>query len=201
MSTSFEVFPTLNTRVKCLDLINESLDKFQNFLERNRIKKYIKVTVQEEGIKGNLITNPIYISNDENRYTILNINDIGEIYIFYHSLTELDTEFWKEEIIRNHNAKKVENKIISNKELGYFWSIKRTMAQPAIVSLFYGYIAMTIAKLSAGIVYSDDGAWDYSSLPMEYCDFESLYLDLDKVNDSLIKKNIQKWICLLKYGK
>jgi len=32
----------------------------------------------------------------------------------------------------------------------------------------YGFIACALAKLTNGVVYSDDSAWDYDKLPCDY---------------------------------
>lgn len=92
----------------------------------------------------------------------------------------------------------MKEKIDINLNIGYSWTVKRTMGQPAIVNLYYGYLAITIAVLTDGIVYSDDGAWDYSCLPIEGKVFEEEYLNLNKISDVKFKENIGKWLHELK---
>lgn len=58
----------------------------------------------------------------------------------------------------NWRAEKLKDKIKANIELGYSWSVKRTMRQPYIISIYYGFLAITIAMLTDGIIYSSDGA-------------------------------------------
>ena len=116
------------------------------------------------------------------------------MYVFFHKSTELDEEFWREEIQDNENAQVIKEKIYTNLGIGYSWSVKRTMGQPAIVSLYYGFIAIAIALLTDGIIYSSDGAWDSEYLPIEANKFKDDYLDLNKISDVIVKKNIDKWI-------
>lgn len=198
MSMSFEIYPTKKINLECFDLISISLKMFNCFLENNGIYNNIAVTVQEMNNKGEVDDTPKYMLTDEGKHMAFNINDIGEIYVFYHPITELDIKFWKEEIQINPNARKVKEKIDANLKLGYLWSIKRTMGQPAIVSLYYGYLAIAIAKLTDGIIYSNDGAWDYSSLPIKACDFEKEYLDIGKIKDAQVKENVTKWMVDMK---
>lgn len=200
MSMNFEIFPTKNVKLECTDLINNSLKKFKHFLETNEIHNDIFITIQEVADDGEIKANPKCLPIEENRHMVFSINGIGEIYVFYHSLTELDIEFWNDEVQINPNVQKIKDRIDTNLKLGYSWSVKRTMGQPAVVSLYYGYLAMMIAKLTDGILYSDDGAWDYALLPMESHDFEKEYLNIENVKDASIKENVSKWIAELKKG-
>ena len=72
------------------------------------------------------------------------------------------------------------------------------MGQPAIVSLYYGYLAIAIAVLTDGIIYSDDGAWDYSRLPIEGKFFKNEYLNIKNISDPMVKENIENWLSVLK---
>ncbi|WFR56233.1 hypothetical protein QA584_21845 [Anaerocolumna sp. AGMB13025] len=49
--------------------------------------------------------------------------------------------------------------------------------------LCYGFLAATLARLTTGVVYSDDGAWDYNKFPAEPLDFMRLYFRLDYINE------------------
>ncbi len=72
------------------------------------------------------------------------------------------------------------------------------MGQPAIVSLYYGYLAIALAALTDGIIYSDDGAWDWSRLPMGGKAFETEYLDIENIQNATIKENVEGWLGALK---
>lgn len=134
----------------------------------------------------------------ENYHTVFNLNGKGEVYVFFHELTDLDKDFWNEEIEENENAQSMKEKIGINLEIGYFWSVKRTMGQPAIVSLYYGYLAIAIAILTDGIIYSNDGAWDYLRLPIEGKVFKTEYLHVENIRDVMVKDNIERWLGELK---
>ena len=134
----------------------------------------------------------------ENYYTVFNLNGEGEVYVFYHELTELDKDFWDEELQGNTHAQSMKEKVDANLKIGYSWSVKRTMGQPAIVSLYYGYLAIGIAILTDGLIYSDDGAWDYSRLPILGEDFKTEYLSIKNISDTIVKDNVEKWLDELK---
>ena len=134
----------------------------------------------------------------ESYYTVFNLNGEGEVYVFYHKLTEIDKDFWNEEIRGNKHAQSMKEKVDTNLEIGYSWSVKRTMGQPAIVSLYYGYLAIGIAILTDGLIYSDDGAWEYSRLPILGEDLKTEYLSIKNISDTIVKDNVEKWLDELK---
>lgn len=198
MSMSFEIFPTKKRKPNCDEIIKCSVELFIEFLEKEKISQGINITTKEVTADNVIYTNPIFLVWKENSHTVFNLNEEGEVYVFYHELTDLDKDFWKEEIQENENAQSIKEKIDANSEIGYFWSVKRNMGQPAIVSLYYGYLAIAIAILTDGIIYSDDGAWDYSRLPIEGNAFKTEYLNIENISDAMVKDNVEKWLSELK---
>jgi hypothetical protein len=59
--------------------------------------------------------------------------------------------------------------------VGRYWSFRRSAGQPAIITIAYGMLAGSLAELTGGFVYSDDGAWDYKRLPARPDRFLSTY--------------------------
>lgn len=171
---------------------------FSEFLKKEKILQELHITTKEVAADNEIHTNPSSLVLKENCYTVFNLNEEGEVYVFFHELTDLDKDLWNEEIQENENAQSVKEKIDTNLEIGYFWSVKRTMGQPAIVSLYYGYLAIAIAILTDGIIYSDDGAWDYLRLPMEGKVFKTEYLHVENIRDVMVKDNIERWLGELK---
>lgn len=198
MSMSFEIFPTKKKKPNCDEIIKYSVQLFNAFLKKEKILQEIDITTKEVTADNEVYTNPISLALKENYHTVFNLNEEGEVYVFYRKLTDLDKDFWNEEIKRNKNAQFMKEKIDVNLEIGYSWSVKRTMGQPAIVNLYYGYLAIAIAILTDGIIYSDDGAWDYSELPIEGKVFKTEYLNIENINDGVVKKNVEKWLGELK---
>lgn len=198
MSMSFEVFPTRNKVPDCDEIILYSVQLFSEFMKRENIAQNIKITVSEVSIDNEICQKPISLTSNENYCTVIKLNEVGEVYVYYHKLSELDKEFWDEELQGNMRARSVKEKICANLKIGYSWSVKRTMGQPAIVSLYYGYLAIAIAVCTDGIIYSDDGAWDYTYFPIDGKIFEEKYLNIGNMSDVTVKANIEKWLVELK---
>lgn len=198
MSMSFEIFPTKKRKPDCDEIIKYSVELFSEFLKKEKILQEINITTREVTADNEIYTNPISLALKEDYHTVFNLNGKGEVYVFFHELTDLDKDFWNEEIEENENAQSMKDKIGINLEIGYFWSVKRTMGQPAIVSLYYGYLAIAIAILTDGIIYSDDGAWDYLRLPIEGKVFKTEYLHVENIRDAMVKDNIERWLGELK---
>jgi hypothetical protein len=94
---------------------------------------------------------------------------------YYHKNLPIDNEAWEDELKDNTNAKRNEKIIRENMRLGYQWLFRRSAGQPAIIALAYGMLAASLATLVDGIIYSDDGAWDYSMFPAKAEDFLEWY--------------------------
>lgn len=195
MSRTFEVLPTKDSKIKCVEVINSSIELLNNFLNNSGVSQKFKVTVKEIA-KEKIDYRPQYLTFEEGKYMVFDVNNEGEVYIFYNRTTELDITFWEEEMQSNVNAKRVRDKIETNLDLGFSWTIKRTMGQPAIVNLYYGYLAIAIAKLTEGVIYTDDGAWDFSIFPAECDYFEENYLNNSMLNDKS-KNEVYQWLSAL----
>lgn len=198
MSVSFEIFPTKKKALNCNEIIRYSVQLFSEFLKEKNISQGINIIAKEVTDDNEVYINPDFLVLEESYHTVFNLNEEGEVYVFYHELTELDKDFWDKEMQENKNAQFMKEKIDANRKMGYSWSVKRTIGQPAIVSLYYGYLAIAIAILTDGIIYSDDGAWDYSRLPIEGKVFKTEYLNVENIYDVILKDNVKKWLGELK---
>ena len=198
MSMSFEVFPTKQGIPVCDDIIDYSAILFNEFLQQEKIACDIEITASELSVDNQVRTKASHLVSTQNNYTVFEVNKEGGAYVFYHNKTKLDKDFWNDELKENRNAQRLKEKIEANLKLGYSWSVKRTMGQPAVVSLYYGYLAIAIAVLTDGIIYSDDGAWDYAYLPVEGNNMKDRYLNIAQISDITVKENIETWIEELK---
>lgn len=194
MSTNFEVLPTRKKKIECSELINSSMDLFNRFLEKENINTKLEITVKEV-VNDKIDFTPRYLISEESKYTLLEVDKQGELYIFFNRTSEMDKDFWKKEIECNIKAKNLQKKIECNLETGFSWIIKRTMSQPPIVSLYQGCLAIAIAKMTDGVIYSDDGGWDYSLLPMDHMEFEKSYFDMGNQSK---KEEICGWLSVIK---
>ncbi len=198
MSMVFEVLPTIHKIPACEEIILHSGHLFNDYLMKHGIKLEIDVISKENDLSGPKSSNPLYLVSDENSYSVFELNGEGEVYVFFNKSSELDEECWNEEIKHNKNAKALIKEVEANKKLGYSWMVKRTAGQSAIVNLYYVFLAISIAVSTAGIIYSDDGAWEYSKLPMSGERFISEYLNADYVEDTKLKEWVEKQLKIVK---
>ena len=198
MSMSFDIFPTNTYIPKYEDLKNLSQEMLKDYFAKENIDIDIFLEFNTKDIVSGKNINCDSLITNEKEYSSFSINGIGESLIFYRKITDIDKEFWKEEIELNHKANELKEKIETNIKLGYMWNVKRTMNQPAIISIYYGFLAIAIAILTNGILYSDDGAWDYHSFPIGAEQFRMEYLNLYNLQDKNIKEYIKKCLYSLK---
>ena len=197
MSTCFEVYPTNDNIPEFSKIISKAVSMIEDFLKFHSIEKNISTEVYAVH-EDNIISTTEFITVQENIYNTIEINQTGNIYLFYIKHDDFYNEMWNEEIKHNSRAKMLENSILKNHQIGYSWDIKRTAGQPAIASLFYGFVAMALARETDGFIYSDDGAWSYELFPTEWQNLYSEYFNTDSIKNSKIKSTVKNWINLLK---
>jgi hypothetical protein len=89
----------------------------------------------------------------------------GGTDVFYETLSSDDLEYWAELVDEHPPAKARRDDIRACLANGVYWSFRRSAGQPGIINFAYGILAATLAELTEGLVFSDDGAWDYSNFP------------------------------------
>lgn len=190
VSTSFEIFPTNSYIPNNEEVILLSQKHLKDYLKKQDIILDIKIKNQIRFIKNDILTESELLIRDKTKYESFIIDNQGQALLFYQAVDDISKEFWEDEIKNNIRAEELEKLINKNIMLGYSWSVKRTMGQPAIVNIYYGYLAIAIAELTNGIIYSDDGAWEYECFPATADNFKEQYLDLSKLKESTIKEFI-----------
>ena len=179
MSTTFYVYPGkdyIPTFSELLDISNKRINDFLASLG---------------SVKGVTVDVEVHNSEDHSQIKFdindkLNWNDDAYSWFFvrglgggtdsyYYRITELDKEAWKEEFETNIRAQQLQNVINRSMFIGYHWSFRRSAGQSGIINLVYGIIAASLAEITDGFVYSDDGAWDYNCLPALADDFFKWY--------------------------
>lgn len=177
MSTSFEVFPTNSYIPDCHEVISMAMELFWDFLKKENMTMNLNI-VSYEMYKDRVVQeSPQKLISYEDGYNSFSLNESGNVFVYFYERQEITKEFWQEEMTDNKRALNMKAQIEKNLELGYSWDVVRTAGQPALVSLFYGYVAIALAKLTDGFIYSDDGAWEYSYFPIGAEDFEKIYLN------------------------
>ncbi len=183
MSTTFEVYPGSEDIPSFSELLYHTEKEVNNYLRSMGVNRDLKVNVEIQSIKDHSKI-PFQLTDrmiwDDSAYAWFYIKDIpGGTDTYFYRHDDMDTEFLTDEIITNPNFQKHQNIIINNIKLGYNWSFRRSVGQPSIIALCYGFLAATLAKLTKGIVYTDDGAWDYEKFPADPDEFMHWYFRLE----------------------
>ena len=154
----------------------------------------MSVEMQKVIEKEIIVINQGKLITDEKNYQILNVNGMGEIFLLFRENTELDECFWEEELKTNIRAQNLSKEIEEHLNIGYSWCVKKIASQPAAVSLYYGFVAIAIAMLTKGIIFSSDGAWESNVFPIMGQDFLDEYLYVEKITGHDFKEQVIMWI-------
>lgn len=183
MSTTFEVYPGNKEIPSFSEVLYQTEIAVNSYLSSINISKKIMLNVEIQSISEH-IKKPFKLTDkmiwDDSLYAWFYIKGIPggtDAYFYLHNT--IDTDFLKDELTNNPNFQKYRNIIDENIKIGYNWTFRRSTGQPAIIALCYGFLAATLAKFTNGIIYTDDGAWDYEKFPAVPDDFMQWYFRLE----------------------
>jgi hypothetical protein len=191
MSTNFDVYPCIEYIPTYKEILNLANKNLKSFISKLGISSDISLNVELYSINDNSkidfnIEDKVILN--EEMYAWFFIKDIaGGTDLYYFKITGLDKDAWQEEYITNSKVRLFKSNIDKSIELGYHWSFRRTAGQPGIIHLSYGLLAASLAQLTQGFLYSDDGAWEYSYFPAFPDDFFEWYF-----NPEFISQNSEK---------
>lgn len=179
MSTTFEVLPGKPNIPDFSEILALSNKNINAYLSNIGIHNKLSIAVNlQKIITHELIdfeTRDKFLQNESN-YAWFYFPDVaGGIACYYYRNLPIYVDIWREELTTNINEKKYKDIIMKNMNLGYRWIFRRSAGQPAIAVLLYGILAASLAHLTDGIIFSDDGAWDYSKFPALADEFMSWY--------------------------
>ena len=201
MSTNLYVYPGKEYMPSFAELLDISNKKINDFLTNLGGVRSVIVDVDVHKNKDHsqfkFDVNDKLIWNDDS-YAWFFIHGVGGgTDSYYYKITELDKETWKEEIETNIKAQQLQDTIIRSLSIGYHWSFRRSAGQSGIINLAYGLIAASLAEITDGFLYSDDGAWDYNCFPALADDFFKWYFKpefAEKSDDKVWVQNCIKSI-------
>lgn len=88
----------------------------------------------------------------------------GGIDGYCRKTTGLTRELWDEFFELPHFARRKEL-ALECLATGHSWAFRRSMGQLGITNLLHGILAGSIAKLTDGLILSDDSAWEWEKMP------------------------------------
>ena len=198
MSTTFSVFPLKIETPTFQDVLNLSTEKLNSFLKDYQIDFLAKIEVsllsKENNAeqKINLISPAKWSDDFYAWFTISSIEGGADSYYWkfndedkavnLEELTSKELEDTRKDLI----AKCLENKTE--------WHFRKSAGQLCITAIAYGFIASAFAELTSGIIYSEDGGWDYQIFPATAEEFDAVYFRPEKAISKDNRKNIEDCI-------
>lgn len=190
MSTTFDIFPIETDEISFGQVLLTSERNINAFLKSIGIEQLIRLEIElydktENCVKEIQMTDKFEWTEKE--YVWIAINGIAggtDGYCSNIKSTENSSEnpWWqlKELELSNTTVDNIKEKLEKVKKLNRHWSFRRSAGQPAIIALSYGLISASVAELTNGLVWTDDGAWDYDRFPAESEDFINWYFRPDQ---------------------
>jgi hypothetical protein len=197
MSTTFETFPTKTIDITFGQVINTSERHLNNFLVgigvSNTIKLKVNIHDNDEKYVNNVnFDDKFEWSNNEYAWFAIEGRPGGtDAYCDQIHGSNIDAEhpWWKLELLEENNKtiQNIKEKLDKSKFLNRYWRFRRSAGQSGIIVLTYGLISASVAELSDGILWSDDGGCDVQRFPASSEEFIDWYFRPDKattINDA-----------------
>ncbi|MEL6866842.1 MAG: hypothetical protein AAFP19_20630, partial [Bacteroidota bacterium] len=185
--TSFDIIPVETTQITFRQVLEQSEVRINTFLAGIGEKRSITLQINlhenaEAYVKDVSLDAPFEWKRNE--YIWLMIEGIaGGTDAYCRELKDeryQEDPWWKfEDMISNSRIPQFDQMVEKAKKLNRYWSFRRSAGQPAIINLAYGLISMTVAELSGGFVWTEDGAWTYKKFPALPNDFSAWYFQPD----------------------
>jgi hypothetical protein len=196
MSMTFDVFPSSSTVPSFRQILELSTARLREFLHGRgfSINPAIEVILHTESPDATLPTNldsPALW--DEHHYAWFSVPPVpGGTDAYVLSVeglrNQLDEIFEGEEDEMEEPLSSLRSDVLSRPEVRYYWSFRRSAGQPAIINLVYGLIAASVAELTDGIIFNDDGAWDYERFPAKPSEFFEWYFRPEQAIDPALRE-------------
>jgi hypothetical protein len=184
MATTFDVIPSLNTEVTFGDVLELAQGNINRFLAKLSTPQSIKLRAEIITGEHRVDANPTATFEwpQDKTYAWFSIEGIaGGTDAYCDTISSSygvkGRQWWFLDELREAPGFQAQHETILSKAkaLDRMWSFRRSMGQPPIINLSYGFIAGALAELTGGLVFSGDGAWDYQRLPISGPQFLAEY--------------------------
>jgi len=200
MSTSFAVFPTMDHIPSFRELLDVATDHLRAFLESYEITTSVRLAVTlhrlepERPMVAFQMSDPAWWGKDS--FAWFHVPGVEGGTDAYARHMDSQGRGYIEDI-KAKNMNEFADRTASALRIGRYWTFDRSGGQPGIINIAYGMLAGSLAQLTNGFVFSEDGAWDYERLPALPDFFLSTYfrpeLNRDWINYNWTKKCIS-WL-------
>lgn len=198
MSTTFEVIPVDTDSITFRQVLELSERRINSFLKEINSDFEIQLKANLH-VKGEVCTTEITLDSrfewKENEYVWFNIIGVaGGTDAYCEEIKDpviaSQNPWWRfdEMISNNKTISDLELKIEKAKSLNRFWWFRRSAGQPGIVNIAYGLISASLAELTNGFIWTDDGAWNFEKFPAEPNEFYKWYFKPELEDHRELKK-------------
>lgn len=189
MSTTINIIPVETCEITYGQIIQIGERNINRFLTSLGIQEKIKLSVNlqdNEETRTNSVDLNSKFELKENEYAWFYIDGIPGGTDGYQKNIEdkeidIENPWWMfdEMEMNNKTIKNIEDKFEKAKKINKYWYFRRSAGQPGIIALSYGLISAGVAELTDGILWADDGAWDFKRFPADSSDFLRWYFRQD----------------------
>ena len=199
MSTLIDVIPVETLSISFGQVLELSEKHIHAYLKSFSIDRQVKLKInihdkKEAYVREVKATDLFDWTEDE--YAWISIEGIpGGTDVYWHRIEDdwidPDNPWWMLDDFRKNNTSIVQfdDKLKKAQQLNRYCAFRRSAGQRGIVNISYGLIAAAVAELSAGFLYSGDGAWDYEIFPTESEALLNVYFRPEKA----IRPDIAEW--------
>jgi len=190
MSTTIEIIPIETGEITYGQIIQIGERNVNTFLASIGIENKIKLSVNlhdnDEKYVNNVSLNDKFNlkANEYAWFYIAGIPGGTDAYqrIIEDKEIDIDNPWWRFDEMESNNKTidEIRNKLEKAKKINRYWYFRRSAGQRGTIALSYGLISAAVAELTSGILWSDDGAWDYERFPAESREFLLWYFRPDK---------------------
>jgi hypothetical protein len=179
LSTIFTVFPQSSMIPSFDKLVDLGRFRLHEQLNRRGIAASPDLEViLRKGQSHQLLSldlhSPLIWNDDE--YAWFYIPEVaGGADAYCEKIDEFWVGYWAEIVDSHEKARSRRSLIEACLSNEYYWSFRRSSEQPAIITFAYGILAASLAELTGGIIFSDDGAMEYERFPATAAELYELY--------------------------
>jgi len=185
MSTTIEVIPVSTQGISFGAVLAKATERINERLTALGIQQRVELKVDvhkrdESVVREVAAQDPFVWSDDE--YAWFSIRGIAggtdaHMYALERADLEPDEPWWYIRYISEYNKDipDLAARFEQAKQVNTRICFRRSAGQPGIIALSYGLIAASVAELTDGILWSDDGAWSIKNFPAEHKGFFEWY--------------------------
>lgn len=193
MSATIEVIAVNRKHFSFEEVIEDIRNRLNQKLTSLGIKEMtLNVSLHQEEEQYQLPCNPeADFVWKEDEFLWFTIEDVdGGIQVYRDTIKDelIDpTDPWwclEEMIQQNTTISDIETYIEGVKNMDTCWYVNRNFGMSAIFYVLQGVITETLATLSDGIIWNEDGAWEFEKFPMLVDEFSKSYLIAESTENS-----------------